>query len=143
MGAVGWVDAIPPQSRFLTRSSASPTVRGPDERTEVAEFSKLMRIREQGLRTRVMHLEYAIGRYLKDGDRARLETAYSNEWVEPLEGNIMSDPFAEIRMLAKRRQEAQHDWSQEIKQLHAAGFSLRAIAEAAGVSHDTVWKRVR
>ena len=109
----------------------------------MTEFTKLMQIREQGLRTRVMHLEYAIGRYLKDGNRASLENAYSNEWAQPLEGNIMSDPFAEIRMLAKKRQEVQHDWSQEIKHLHAAGFSLRVIAEAAGVSHDTVWKKVR
>lgn len=55
----------------------------------------------------------------------------------------MSDPFTEIRMLAKKRQDVQHEWSQEIKHLHAAGYSLRAIAEAAGVSHDTVWKKVR
>ena len=143
VGAVGWVDALPPQSRFLTRSSASPTVRGPDERTEVAEFSKLMQIREQGLRTRVMHLEYAIGRYLNDGDRARLENAYSNEWVQPIKESNMSDPFSKIRDLAAQREQVKHEWSQEVKALHAAGYSLRTIADAAGVSHDTIWKRVR
>jgi lambda repressor-like predicted transcriptional regulator len=46
-------------------------------------------------------------------------------------------------MLAAKREQVQHDWSQEVKALHAAGYSLRAIAEVAGVSHDTVWKRVR
>jgi transposase-like protein len=46
-------------------------------------------------------------------------------------------------MLAAKREQVQNDWSQEVKALHAAGYSLRAIAEVAGVSHDTVWKRVR
>jgi lambda repressor-like predicted transcriptional regulator len=55
----------------------------------------------------------------------------------------MSDPFDKIRKLAAKRDEIKHEWSQEVKALHAAGFSLRAIASAAGVSHDTVWKRVR
>ena len=55
----------------------------------------------------------------------------------------MSDPFNNIRELAAQREKVQHEWSQEVKALHAAGFSLRAIASAAGVSHDTVWKRVR
>jgi hypothetical protein len=47
-------------------------------------FDKLMALREQMLRTRVMHLEHAIGRFLTDGDTARLERAYSNEWAQPL-----------------------------------------------------------
>ena len=47
-------------------------------------FDKLMELREQKLRTRVMYLEFAIDRFLKDGDRAKLERAYSNEWVQPL-----------------------------------------------------------
>jgi len=55
----------------------------------------------------------------------------------------MSDPFAIIRELAAERERLQHEWSTEVKALHAAGFSLRAIADAAGVSHDTIWKRVR
>lgn len=55
----------------------------------------------------------------------------------------MSDPFATIRELAAQRQMLQHEWSEEVKALHAAGYSLRAIADAAGVSHDSVWRRVR
>ena len=46
--------------------------------------SRLNLLKEQALRTRVIHLEYAIGRFLKDGDRDRLANAYSNEWVGPL-----------------------------------------------------------
>lgn len=55
----------------------------------------------------------------------------------------MTDPFGTIRDLAARREQLQHEWSSEVKALHAAGYSLRAIAEAAGVSHDSVWRRVR
>ena len=109
----------------------------------MTDFADLMRLKEQSLRTRVMVLEYSIGKFLRDGDREKLESAYSNEWVQPLEGNIMSDPFAQIRVLARKREEVQHEWSQEIKQLHAAGFSLRTIADVAGVSHDTVWRKVK
>jgi hypothetical protein len=47
-------------------------------------FDKLMALREQTLRTRVMTLEHAIRRFLTDGDKGRLERAYSNEWVQPL-----------------------------------------------------------
>jgi hypothetical protein len=50
----------------------------------MTDFAVLMELREQKLRTRVMHLEYAIGRYLQDGDRDKLATALSNEWVKPL-----------------------------------------------------------
>jgi lambda repressor-like predicted transcriptional regulator len=54
----------------------------------------------------------------------------------------MRDPFQKVRELASRRSAA--DWAlrEEIVQLRAAGFSLRAIAQAAGVSHDTVWRWV-
>ena len=50
------------------------------------------------------------------------------------------DPFQKVRELASRRSAA--DWAlrEEIVQLRAAGFSLRTIASAAGVSHDTVWR---
>jgi hypothetical protein len=56
---------------------------------------------------------------------------------------MMSDPFATVRELAAQREMLQHEWTTEVKALHALGFSLRAIADAAGVSHDSVWRRVR
>jgi len=49
--------------------------------------SRLNLLREQALRTRLMHLEYAVGRFLRDGDRDRLANAYSNEWAGPLGEN--------------------------------------------------------
>jgi len=55
----------------------------------------------------------------------------------------MSDPFSTIRQLAAKREQVQHEWSQEVKALHAAGYSLRTIADVAGVSHDTVWRKVK
>ena len=50
----------------------------------MTEFADLMRLKEQKLRTRVMHLEYAIKRFLDDGDTDRLRNVYSNEWVQPI-----------------------------------------------------------
>ena len=55
----------------------------------------------------------------------------------------MSDPFVTVRRLASERDAADWAWRCEVLNLRAAGFSLRAIAQAAGVSHDTVWKVVR
>jgi len=52
----------------------------------------------------------------------------------------MDDPFAKIRMLKVRRDHANEEWRFEVLNLKAAGYSLRAIANAAGVSHDTIWK---
>jgi hypothetical protein len=43
-----------------------------------------MELNEQQLRTRVLHLEFAIKRFLDDGDVGRLRNAYSNEWVRPI-----------------------------------------------------------
>ena len=99
-------------------------------------------LKEQELRTRVLYLEAAAMRLLEDGDRKPLERAMSNDWAKTI-GEVMEDPFATIKLLAHKRDQVKHEWSQEVKALHAAGFSLRAIASAAGVSHDTVWKRVR
>ena len=53
----------------------------------MTDLTILMRLREQTLRTRVMVLEHAIARYLTDSDRGKLESAYSNEWVQPLGEN--------------------------------------------------------
>jgi DNA-binding NarL/FixJ family response regulator len=52
----------------------------------------------------------------------------------------MSDPFARIKELAVRREETDWAWRCEVLNLRAAGFSTRAIAQVAGVSHDTVWR---
>lgn len=53
------------------------------------------------------------------------------------------DPFEGLRDAALVRAQATERWRKEVRAARAMGFSLRAIAEAAGVSHDTVWKEVR
>jgi lambda repressor-like predicted transcriptional regulator len=53
---------------------------------------------------------------------------------------MTSDPFVKVRELADRREKSDWDWRFEVLNLKAAGFSLRAIADAAGVSHDTIWR---
>ena len=45
--------------------------------------SRLNYLKEQALRTRLMFLEFAVARFLQDGDRDRLARAYSNEWELP------------------------------------------------------------
>jgi len=55
----------------------------------------------------------------------------------------MIDPFEGLRKAARDRVAARDRWREEVMAARAAGFSLRVIAEAAGVSHDTVWKEVR
>ena len=55
----------------------------------------------------------------------------------------MTDPFKNLRKAAILRENAQNEWEQEILAAHQAGFSLRAIAEIAGVSHDTIWRTVK
>jgi hypothetical protein len=52
----------------------------------------------------------------------------------------VSDPFGKLRELAAKREQADWDWRFEVLNLKAAGYSLRAIADAAGVSHDTIWR---
>lgn len=55
----------------------------------------------------------------------------------------MTDPFDKIRLLTLRRESASDNWREELLLLRAAGWSTRAIAEVAGVSHETVWKATR
>jgi hypothetical protein len=97
-------------------------------------------LKEQHLKTRVLYLEWAAHRLLQTGDQGPLQRAMSNDWTKTI-GEVMEDPFATIKMLAYKRNQVTNDWVQEIKALRAAGYSVRAIAEVAGVSHDTVWKR--
>ena len=52
----------------------------------------------------------------------------------------MDDPFETIRKLTDQREQADRAWRTEVLNLRAAGFSTRAIAQVAGVSHDTIWK---
>jgi DNA-binding NarL/FixJ family response regulator len=53
---------------------------------------------------------------------------------------MMDDPFTKIRRLSDARENADWEWRTEVMNLRAAGFSTRAIAQVAGVSHDTVWR---
>lgn len=55
----------------------------------------------------------------------------------------MSDPFTALREAAQERIDAQDRWRAEVRACRAAGYSLRTIADAAGVSHDTVWKVIK
>ena len=53
------------------------------------------------------------------------------------------DPFDFIRRLTARREQAEYEWQREVSALRSLGFSTRAIAQAAGVSHDTIWRLTR
>jgi hypothetical protein len=97
-------------------------------------------LRDQQLRTRLLYVEWAAMRLLNDGDQEPLRRAMSNDWTRTI-GEAMEDPFATIRMLSDKRHQLTYEWVQEMKALRAAGYSVRAIAQVAGVSHDTVWKR--
>lgn len=55
----------------------------------------------------------------------------------------MTDPFSGLREAAEARIEAHDRWRAEVRAARAAGYSLRTIADAAGVSHDTVWKVIK
>jgi len=52
----------------------------------------------------------------------------------------MTDPFEKIRALTMKRENASEAWREEVRYLKWCGFSTRAIAKVAGVSHDTIWK---
>lgn len=53
---------------------------------------------------------------------------------------MIEDPFTVIRELSSQRSRSDWAWRDEVMNLKAAGWSLRTIAEVAGVSHDTIWK---
>jgi transposase-like protein len=54
----------------------------------------------------------------------------------------VTDPFATLRKLASERDKLNYEFWSEISALRAAGYSLRAIAEVAHVSHNSVFRRV-
>lgn len=51
--------------------------------------------------------------------------------------------LARLRRLTLRRRKLDAEWRQAVKDAHADGQSLRAIAEAADVSHVHVRRIVR
>ena len=55
----------------------------------------------------------------------------------------MVDEFETLRELARRKQAAQVAWESELVRLRRAGWSTRALAAPAGVSHMTVWELTR
>ena len=55
----------------------------------------------------------------------------------------MSDPFSSIRRLAADHRATDDAFRAEVRALRASGYSLRVIAQASGLSADTVnrWTR--
>ena len=53
------------------------------------------------------------------------------------------DEFAALREFTRRKQKAQQDWENEVIRLRGNGWSTRALANPAGVSHMTVWELTR
>ena len=56
---------------------------------------------------------------------------------------MQPDPFSEVRRLADLKTMHADQLRDEVRSLRAAGFSIRAIAAAAGVAPDTAhrWSR--
>ena len=52
----------------------------------------------------------------------------------------MTDPFWQLRRLTRQADMADDALRAEVLALRAAGYSLRAIAQAANLSPDTVWR---
>ena len=50
------------------------------------------------------------------------------------------DEFAALREFTRRKRKAQQDWENEVLRLKQAGWSTRALADPAGVSHMTIWE---
>ena len=53
------------------------------------------------------------------------------------------DEFARLREFTKMKQQIQRQWESEIVALREQGYSTRALADPAGVSHMTVWELTR
>jgi len=53
---------------------------------------------------------------------------------------MQPDPFADLRRLADLRETAGYELLEEVRALRAAGYSVRAIAQAANVAPDTAWR---
>ena len=53
---------------------------------------------------------------------------------------MQPDPFFEVRRLADLKTVHTDQLRDEVRALRSAGFSVRAIAAAAGVAPDTVWR---
>lgn len=53
------------------------------------------------------------------------------------------DEFSTLRQATEAKRKAQLAWEAEIVRMRAAGWSTRALADPAGVSHMTVWELTR
>ena len=53
---------------------------------------------------------------------------------------MMNDPFNKLRDLSGTHKTTHAEFWAEIRALRAAGYSYRAIAEVAGMSHNTVYR---
>ena len=56
---------------------------------------------------------------------------------------MAADPLTRVRRVTARRSRSQKDWHDAIRAAHASGASLRAIGDAAGISHVRVLKILR
>jgi DNA-directed RNA polymerase specialized sigma24 family protein len=55
----------------------------------------------------------------------------------------MSDPFKQLRRLARDYRATDDQFRSEVQALRASGYTLRAIAAASGLSPDTVMRWCR
>jgi lambda repressor-like predicted transcriptional regulator len=55
----------------------------------------------------------------------------------------MTDEFTALREATEAKKKAQLAWEAEIVRMRKDGWSTRALADPAGVSHMTVWELTR
>lgn len=55
----------------------------------------------------------------------------------------MTDEFTALRKATEAKKKAQLAWEAEIVRMRKDGWSTRALADPAGVSHMTVWELTR